>query len=159
MQNLDEQLYLSSCTYRDIFYEAEKHIFELMKKNSYPRFIQSEHYRTLLQNAPNPLPKKTYVEQKSKKAFFETIEYNRIWSFWFSGILHFVKDNYFRTLSSSSDDDEYDSDDSVGKNENTTATTKTSNPAGPLLNTAGAQSVFAGANTAPSTLCASDSQK
>ncbi len=42
----------------DIFYEAEKHIIELMKKNSYPRFIQSEHYRNLLQNAPNPLPKK-----------------------------------------------------------------------------------------------------
>lgn len=46
---------------REIFLEAEKHIIELMKKNSYPRFIQSEHYRNLLQNAPNPVPKKTYV--------------------------------------------------------------------------------------------------
>jgi hypothetical protein len=44
--------------HREIFYEAEKHIIELMKKNSYPRFIQSEQYRNLLQNAPNPLPKK-----------------------------------------------------------------------------------------------------
>jgi hypothetical protein len=43
---------------RDIFYEAEKHILELMKKNSYPRFIQSELYRNLLQTAPNPVPKK-----------------------------------------------------------------------------------------------------
>lgn len=43
---------------REIFLEAEKHIIELMKKNSYPRFIQSEQYRNLLQNAPNPLPKK-----------------------------------------------------------------------------------------------------
>ena len=34
----------------------------------------------------------------------------------FSGIFHFVKDNYFRTLSSSSDD-EYDSDDSAGEND------------------------------------------
>ena len=45
--------------FREIFLEAEKHIIELMKKNSYPRFIQSEQYRNLLQNAPNPLPKKT----------------------------------------------------------------------------------------------------
>ena len=44
---------------REIFAEAEKHIIELMKKNSYPRFIQSEYYRNLLQNAPNPVPKKT----------------------------------------------------------------------------------------------------
>lgn len=47
--------------FREIFFEAEKHIIELMKKNSYPRFIQSEQYRHLLQNAPNPLPKKAYV--------------------------------------------------------------------------------------------------
>ncbi|CAF4355847.1 unnamed protein product, partial [Rotaria magnacalcarata] len=39
--------------YREMFIEAEKHIVELMKKNSYPRFIQSEHYRNLLQNALN----------------------------------------------------------------------------------------------------------
>ncbi|CAF3998673.1 unnamed protein product, partial [Rotaria sp. Silwood1] len=76
----------------EIFFEAEKHIIELMKKNSYPRFLQSENYRNLLQNAPNPVPKKT-------------------------GIFHFVKDNYFRTSSSSSED-EYDSDDSAHKGEN-----------------------------------------
>ncbi|CAF0877532.1 unnamed protein product [Adineta ricciae] len=76
---------------REIFLEAEKHIIELMKKNSYPRFIQSEQYRNLLQNASNPVPKKT-------------------------GIFHFVKDNYFRTSSSSSED-EYDSDDSAHKGE------------------------------------------
>ena len=46
---------------RDIFCEAEKHILELMKKNSYSRFIQSDQYRDLLQSAPNPVPKKTYV--------------------------------------------------------------------------------------------------
>lgn len=34
----------------------------------------------------------------------------------FSGIFHFVKDNYFRTSSSSSED-EYDSDDSTRKGE------------------------------------------
>jgi hypothetical protein len=51
--NLNLNLYSS-----EIFFEAEKHIIELMKKNSYPRFIQSEHYRNLLQNASNPLPKK-----------------------------------------------------------------------------------------------------
>ena len=51
---LKEYLFFS-----EIFLEAEKHIIELMKKNSYPRFIQSEHYRNLLQNAPNPIPKKT----------------------------------------------------------------------------------------------------
>jgi spore coat protein CotF len=45
--------------YREIFLEAEKHIIELMKKNSYPRFLQSEQYRNLLQNASNPIPKKT----------------------------------------------------------------------------------------------------
>ncbi|CAF4521486.1 unnamed protein product, partial [Rotaria socialis] len=79
--------------YREMFIEAEKHIVELMKKNSYPRFIQSEHYRNLLQNALNPLPKKP-------------------------GIFHFVKDNYLR-LSSSSSDEEYDSDDQVRKVDNT----------------------------------------
>lgn len=36
-----------------------------------------------------------------------------------SGIFHFVKDNYFRTSSSSSED-EYDSDDSTRKGEHAT---------------------------------------
>ncbi|CAF0794481.1 unnamed protein product [Rotaria sordida] len=103
---------------RDIFIEAEKHIIELMKKNSYPRFIHSEHYRNLLQNATNPLPKKP-------------------------GIFHFVKDNYFR-LSSSSSDDEYDSDDDeIRKNDNTITNVSNNNIhnksqplAGTLVNTA-----------------------
>lgn len=41
-------------------------------------------------------------------------------TFIFSGIFHFVKDNYFRTSSSSSED-EYDSDDSAHRGENATA--------------------------------------
>ncbi|CAF5144920.1 unnamed protein product, partial [Rotaria sp. Silwood1] len=97
--------------------EAEKHIHELMKKNSYSRFIQSEQYRNLLQNAPNPLAKKP-------------------------GIFHFVKDNYFR-LSSSSSDDEYDSDDEIHKNDNTVTNAAGNNIqnksqplAGTLVNTA-----------------------
>jgi len=53
-------LIIENFVYREIFLEAEKHIIELMKKNSYPRFLQSEQYRNLLQNAPNPVPKKTY---------------------------------------------------------------------------------------------------
>ncbi|UJR23707.1 hypothetical protein I4U23_026688 [Adineta vaga] len=92
---------------REIFLEAEKHIVELMKKNSYPRFIQSEQYRNLLQNASNPVPKKT-------------------------GIFHFVKDNYFRTSSSSSED-EYDSDDSAHKGETAgTPAANTGNKTQPL---------------------------
>ena len=43
---------------RDIFYEAEKHIYELMKKNSYPRFAKSEQYKQLLEKAIIPAPKK-----------------------------------------------------------------------------------------------------
>lgn len=67
-----------------------------------------------------------------------------IWSFFVfysSGIFHFVKDNYFRTLSSSSDD-EYDSDDSVDHNDHplntntaNATTVKPSNPTGILVNT------------------------
>ena len=45
---------------RDIFYEAEKHIYELMKKNSYPRFEQSDQYKELLANAIIPAPKRKY---------------------------------------------------------------------------------------------------
>ncbi|CAF0772180.1 unnamed protein product [Didymodactylos carnosus] len=79
---------------RDIFIEAERHIIELIKKNSYSRFIQSEYYRQLLMNAPNPMPKKT-------------------------GIFHFVKDTYFRTSDSSSSD--YDSDESGEQHHNNNA--------------------------------------
>jgi hypothetical protein len=68
-------------------------------------------------------------------------------NFDFSGIFHFVKDNYFRTSSSSSED-EYDSDDSAHKGENAATTaantgnktqplgappTTTANPATPVV--------------------------
>lgn len=50
-----------------------------MKKNSYPRFIQSEQYRNLLQNAPNPVQKKAYEEFISIKykylSLFFLVEY------------------------------------------------------------------------------------
>ncbi|CAF4918043.1 unnamed protein product, partial [Rotaria sp. Silwood1] len=115
---------------RDIFMEAEKHIHELMKKNSYSRFIQSEQYRNLLQNAPNPLAKKP-------------------------GIFHFVKDNYFR-LSSSSSDDEYDSDDEIHKNDNTVTNAAGNNIqnksqplAGTLVNTAAIATAVVAVSAAP----------
>ena len=52
---------LNLFTLRDVFYEAEKHIYELMKKNSYPRFAQSELYKELLANAIIPAPKRRLV--------------------------------------------------------------------------------------------------
>lgn len=60
---------------------------------------------------------------------------------WSSNIFHFVKDTYFRTLSSSSDDD-YDSDDSGAKNDTSgsigaAAAIKPPNPTGALINTTG----------------------
>ena len=48
----------SSFSKRDIFLEAEKHIYELMKKNSYQRFEQSEQYKALLEKAIIPSSKK-----------------------------------------------------------------------------------------------------
>jgi hypothetical protein len=54
------------------------------------------------------------------------------WFVFFSGIFHFVKDNYFRTSSSSSED-EYDSDDSAHKGENaTTLAANTANKTQPV---------------------------
>jgi len=50
-------------------------------------------------------------------------------NFDFSGIFHFVKDNYFRTSSSSSED-EYDSDDSARKGENAATTGNKTQPVG-----------------------------
>jgi len=122
---------------RETFLEAEKHIIELMKKNSYPRFIQSEYYRNLLQNAPNPMPKKT-------------------------GIFHFVKDNYFRTSSSS--DDEYDSDDSTapkGENANATATaiSKVQPLGAPLATTAAVATAVVAANAVSAQANANDLPK
>ncbi|CAF1167305.1 unnamed protein product [Adineta ricciae] len=109
---------------REIFFEAEKHIIELIKKNSYPRFIQSEVYRSQMQNAPNPLPKKP-------------------------GIFHFVKDNYFRTSESSSDD-EYDSDDSAHKSDNPAANTlsKSQPLVGTLVNTTAVATAVVAATSA-----------
>ena len=49
------------CNLRDLFYEAEKHIYELMKKNGYSRFAQSDQYKDLLANAIIPAPKRKLV--------------------------------------------------------------------------------------------------
>jgi hypothetical protein len=43
---------------RDSFAEAEHHIYELMKKNVYPRYLQSEIYKSMLDKAPIPSNKK-----------------------------------------------------------------------------------------------------
>lgn len=141
-------------SFRDIFLEAEKHIIELMKKNSYPRFIQSDYYRNLLQNAPNPVPKKTFV------LFFFVPTKDRISSV-FRGILHFVKDNYFRTSSTSSD--EYDSDDSGHKGENGNATanaiSKVQPLGAPLATTAAVATAVAAANAASAQSAANEIQK
>ena len=44
--------------HRLMYEEAQTHIFLLMKKDSYPRFIKSEQYKTLMSIAINPLNKK-----------------------------------------------------------------------------------------------------
>lgn len=69
-----------------------------------------------------------------------------------SGIFHFVKDNYFRTSSSSSED-EYDSDDSARKGEAVgTPAANTGNKTQPLTvppaNAANAGATPAGGNDA-----------
>ena len=56
-----------------------------------------------------------YRKKRMKLSFQLIILIN--FDFFSSGIFHFVKDNYFRTSSSSSED-EYDSDDSARKGEN-----------------------------------------
>jgi hypothetical protein len=43
---------------RYAFAEAEKHIYELMKKNSYQRFIVSDQYKIMLEKALVPETKK-----------------------------------------------------------------------------------------------------
>ena len=65
--------------------------------------------------------------------------------FFSSGIFHFVKDNYFRTSSSSSDD-EYDSDDSAQKGEN--SQTKSQPLVGSLINTAAVATAVATSTSA-----------
>jgi regulator of G-protein signaling len=43
---------------RFTFEAAQEHIFVLMKKDPYPRFLRSENYRNLLANALQPEGKK-----------------------------------------------------------------------------------------------------
>ncbi|ESP04040.1 hypothetical protein LOTGIDRAFT_110451 [Lottia gigantea] len=43
---------------RFTFEAAKEHIYTLMKKDSYPRFLRSDHYKTLLSNALTPFSKK-----------------------------------------------------------------------------------------------------
>jgi hypothetical protein len=75
----------------------------------------------------------------------------------FRGIFHFVKDNYFRTSSSSSED-EYDSDDSAHKGEN--ATNPAPNPANKLQPVgAPVANVVAAANTGSAQSNGSDGNK
>ena len=142
--------------FREIFLEAEKHIIELMKKNSYPRFISSEYYRNLLQNAPNPVPKKRYVDldRVVRSALLTRVSVS-------SGIFHFVKDNYFRTSSSS--EDEYDSDDSGRKGGHAMATAHVAGkvqPLGaPLATTTAVAAAVVAANTASIHSSGSDGNK
>ena len=46
------------CRCRDLFIEAEKHIFELMKKNSYSRYVLSDLYKEKLMHAAITAAKK-----------------------------------------------------------------------------------------------------
>ncbi|KAL7677466.1 hypothetical protein ACOME3_003704 [Neoechinorhynchus agilis] len=70
-------------------FDAEMHIYELMKKNSYPRFISSEFYKQLINSAPVPVTKKT-------------------------GIFHFVKSSAASNYAIDFDDSEIYSDDPDG---------------------------------------------
>lgn len=168
--------------FSEMFLEAEKHIYELMKKNSYPRFIQSEYYRNLLQNAPNPMPKRRFVSNSfivggkvwtfennqqcrrtidhlwidgfTRRSFIERVFFEFKWKekrrFNFSGILHFVKDTYFRTSSSSSDD-EYDSDESGHRGDHgptNNAISKVQPLGAPLATTAAVATAVVAANSA-----------
>lgn len=78
----------------------------------------------------------------------------------FSGIFHFVKDNYFRTSSSSSED-EYDSDDSAHKGENATTPAANKNqPIGaPITTTANVANTVVTANTGANQPTGSDGNK
>lgn len=49
------------------FDAAQNHIFLLMKKDSYPRFIRSDHYKTLLALAYNPSKRKKFFLFGNKK--------------------------------------------------------------------------------------------
>ncbi len=86
-----------------------------------------------------------------------------LYFFCFSGIFHFVKDNYFRTSSSSSED-EYDSDDSAHKGEHVTTpganTGNKTQPIGvPLANTTNAMIATIPANIGTGQPIGSDGNK
>ncbi|KAI0983282.1 hypothetical protein GJ496_000816, partial [Pomphorhynchus laevis] len=51
-----------------ICFIAEQHIFELMKKNSYNRFLNSDFYQNLLRNAPIQITKKCGLLQFVKQS-------------------------------------------------------------------------------------------
>ncbi|XP_070186737.1 regulator of G-protein signaling 11-like isoform X2 [Littorina saxatilis] len=52
---------------RFTFAAAQEHIFLLMKKDSYARFLRSEHYKNLLSNALQPEGKKKFFNFGSRK--------------------------------------------------------------------------------------------
>ena len=85
--------------------------------------------------------------------------------FFLSGIFHFVKDNYFRTSTSSSDE-EYDSDDSGRKDDNATTNPTASNIqnkpqplVGTIINTAVVATAVASANSTTIHPSANDGKK
>lgn len=43
---------------RYTYNEAQEHVFNLMKKDSYPRFLRSDNYRNILENAGHSSQKK-----------------------------------------------------------------------------------------------------
>ena len=80
--------------------------------------------------------------------------------FGFSGIFHFVKDNYFRTSASSSDD-EYDSDDSARKGDHTVtnAQTKSQPLVGTLVSTEAVANAVVAATSASIQTFAADGKR
>ncbi|KAK6169189.1 hypothetical protein SNE40_020287 [Patella caerulea] len=52
---------------RFTFEAAKEHIYTLMKKDSYPRFLRSEHYKSLLANAFAPFGKKKFFNFGSSR--------------------------------------------------------------------------------------------
>uniref|UniRef100_T1IIJ8 RGS domain-containing protein n=1 Tax=Strigamia maritima TaxID=126957 RepID=T1IIJ8_STRMM len=60
---------------RYTFDSAQKHVFALMNKDSYPRFLRSEAYKQILANAAQPMHKKKYnqfsaLEVELRKKFY-----------------------------------------------------------------------------------------
>lgn len=53
---------------RFTFDSAAEHVYALLlKKDCYPRFIRSDHYRNLLASGVQPLVKKRYIKKKHEK--------------------------------------------------------------------------------------------